>query len=478
LTHAYHESVKSGMKEPVEDTVVHIGSALAASVATTMAGFLAMLLGVTPNSITQGKVLSLGIFYAFIITIVALPPLMILQRKFIYSKLDETIFRIRGRKDSIGRNPIDRFLAGLAKFQVKRPGLVLGIVGIITILIIPGFTLVYMDVEGENWIPDGDDVLISLEKVGYNFGGTESMNLIFRLKQEDMGDYDPNGIKDLRDPRVLRQMASLDRLVGDLKWVDSIDSPSTLIARYNNDRIPQDSAEINRIIEEHPDVRATFNSDFSIALFTPRADDIEYPEYFELMQELDGVSFPSEVEIIPQGSVPEDIELEQMMGSDTIRTALIGFVFVITLAALFFVSMVAGFLAFIPIVFAILWTVGIMGYINLPFTILTTGMLAILMGMGIDFSIHIMHSTKRFIKKYGTLEKAIPEAMMSTGQAIAVATITTMVGFSALSFATLVNTRRLGWTLAVGIFCTFFACMLIVPSVLALQHKWKQRRLK
>jgi predicted RND superfamily exporter protein len=46
----------------------------------------------------------------------------------------------------------------------------------------------------------------------------------------------------------------------------------------------------------------------------------------------------------------------------------------------------------------------------------------------------------------------------------------------ALSFATLNNTRRVGWTLAIGIIATFFACILIVPAVLSLQQKMKSRR--
>ena len=63
---------------------------------------------------------------------------------------------------------------------------------------------------------------------------------------------------------------------------------------------------------------------------------------------------------------------------------------------------------------------------------------------------------------------------MSTGQAISVTTITTVIGFMALSFATLVNTMRLGWTLAVGIGATFFSCMLIVPAVLAIKYRTKK----
>jgi len=476
LTHAYHAGVQEGKPNATEHAVVGIGPALTASVATTLGGFLAMLLGLSPNSQIQGTVLALGIAYAFFITLVALPPLMVLQRKFVYSRLDEVVFKIRGKRElSSKKNILDKFLYSLAGVQARRPGLVLLVVVAATILIIPGFSLVYLDTEDENWLPEQDDVVDSLGELGTNFGGTESMNLLFRI-DAGVGDFDPDSIRDLRDPRIIEPMASLDLAVEDLDWVDVVESPTNDIRAVNNNVIPQEFENIKKVIEENPEIKGKYSSDFSLAKFTLRYDGIDRVRYFELLSEVDSISFPREVAVIPQGPVPEDIELEQMLTSDTTRTTSFGFLFVIVIASLFYLSIVAGLMAFIPIIIAVIWTVGLMGYINLPFTILTTGMLAILMGMGIDFSIHIMHSIKAAMKKFGKLELAIPEALMSTGEAISITTMTTILGFMVLSLATLVNTRRLGWTLALGILATFFSCMLTVPAVMAIQYKFKQRK--
>ncbi|MCF7861039.1 MMPL family transporter [Candidatus Woesearchaeota archaeon] len=474
LTHRYHENIKNGHEDATKDTVKGIGTALFASVMTTLAGFLAMLLGVSPNSQVQGTVLSYGVAFAFIISITILPPLMRLQRKFIYSKLDETLFKLGGNSrkgQSKKKSFIDSFLSYIAAVQVKAPVRVLIGAVIFTVLVIPGFTLVYLDTDGENWVPEGDDIVEGLNDVGYNFGGTSSMNLLFVLEGSTVGVYDEFAVHDLRDPRVIGPMDSLDSVITDLTWVDSVDSPTSLIRRYNNGRVPQDEHEIVNIISENADIRGNFNDDYSIAKYTLNFDLIDRDDYYELLKEVEGINFPKEVQIIPQGSIPEDIEFEQTMGNDTMLTTTIGFLLVILIASLFYKSIVNGLLAFIPIVFAIIWTVGMMGYIDLPFTVLTTGMLAILMGMGIDFSIHLMHSIKEKMEEHKNLEDAVPRALMSTGQAISVTTITTVVGFMALSFATLVNTMRLGWTLALGIGATFFACIVIVPAVLVIKYK-------
>jgi len=472
LTHAYHEKVKEGEQKAAIRSVRSVGPALFASVVTTIVGFLALVLGATPNSQTQGTVLAFGIAYAFIITIIGLPALMVLQRKYVYTKLDEVVFRIRGKQDvQKKKSIIDRFLYYIARWQARSPVLVILFVVLITLLIIPGFGLVYLDTDDDGWVPDEDPVVQNLVELELQFGGTESMNILFQI-DSSAGDFDAGAITDLRDPRVMIPMSRMDRVIEDIDWIDVVESPTNDIRQINNNKVPQELDVIKNLFEDNPGLSEKYSEDYSLAKVTLRFDTIDRPEFFDLMREVESVSFPKEVKIIPQGGVPEDIELETMLGSDTMRTTGMGFVFVIVVASTLYASIIAGILAFMPIIIAVIWTVGMMGYINLPFTVLTTGMLAILMGLGIDFSIHLMHSIKEKMREFKDIHLALPEALLSTGQAISITTITTVFGFMVLTFATLTNTKRLGWTLALGILATFFACILIVPAVMALQYKF------
>jgi len=470
LTHAYHSQVRSGQKNAALNAVNEVGPALFASVMTTIVGFLALVLGVTPNSQTQGTVLAIGITYAFIITIVLLPALMVFQRKFVYSKLDEVVFRIRGRpRDEKRQGIIEKFLSFIAGWQARRPLLVLGAVALATILIVPGFGLIYLDTDDDSWLPDHDNVVDNLREFTYQFGGTDSMNLLFKI-DDVQGDYDEGAVTDLRDPRVLLPMRQMDTVLSDISWIDVVESPTSDIYAMTS-YIPQDIEDAKSLFQKYPDLSSKYNDDYSLARITLRFDGMDREDFYEVMDEVNAIDFPNEIEIIPQGGVPQDIELEQTLNADTLRTTLMGFGFVILVASIMYASVLSGILAFFPIIIAIVWTVGTMGYINLPFTVLTTGMLAILMGLGIDFSIHIMHSIKTNMRKFKDIEKALPEALLSTGQAISITTLTTVFGFMVLTFATLVNTKRLGWTLALGILCTFLACILIVPAVMALRYK-------
>jgi len=143
------------------------------------------------------------------------------------------------------------------------------------------------------------------------------------------------------------------------------------------------------------------------------------------------------------------------------------------IASFLYRSITVGLLSFFPIIFSMLWAVGIMGYVGLPFTVLTSGMLSIVMGMGIDFSIHLIHKTKEKQRQGESIDAAITEAVTGTGEAILMATITTITGFISLVLASLLVTRRLGLTLAIAIAAAFFACMIIVPAVLKIEYLLK-----
>ncbi len=470
MTHGYNHAVRRGERNPTHYTVVAVGSALFASFLTTVAGFLAMTAGGSPLSVTQGIVLALGITYAFITSILVLPAILVLQRKLVYSRLDEAIFTIRGEQKTRSNQMLKRVLTWLAVLITRRPYHVLVTVIALTVIAIPGLGLVRMDTSNDNWLPKNDPVWESLDKVGYNFGGVDSQNFLVMIdKNTESGEQ---AVTDLRDPRVLQSVADIDATLERLKYIDSVDSPADTIKNINEGRIPQTFEQVQRIMAEHPETKQMYNRDYSIMLVALRSNTFtDREQYYEVLGEIEGIRLPTGVTIIPQGGFAEDIELDKTINDSMMLTTLLGFALVFIIASLFFRSIVRGLLAFVPIFFAIAWTIGTMGYVNLPFTVLTTGMLAILMGAGIDYSIHIMHSTERSIKEGMKPNEALRRTITTIGESLFLSTITTMIGFLALTLASLLATKRLGLTLTLGMMFTFFSCVLIVPAILSIVYK-------
>jgi hydrophobe/amphiphile efflux-3 (HAE3) family protein len=466
MAHGYHEELHEGTKKPILKVVPRIGGALLVSAMTTIAGFYAMTFGMSPSSQMQGFILATGIFYAFLSTLLVLPPMLTLHRRF--TKLKPEFLKVPEHGESWSL----KFLRPLARLQVKRPASILVAFIVITILLVPGFAFVRMDTSNENWLPENDPVLEALDEVGARFGSLESQNFLLQIE----GDSE---IIDLRDPGIIEKIGHIDEAMESLSYVDSFSSPADRLGLLNDGRLPQEREEIKQLIEQDPELREMFNEDYTLVMMNARSDSFDAEKdnqiaLGEMMGEAEAIQFPEGTRFYPQGNIAQWIELDETLAADTMFTTLLGFLFVIIIASLVYRSLLVGMLAFLPIIFSLLWTVGIMGYIDLPFTVLTSGMMAIVMGMGVDFSVHLIHITKLGLKKGLTMAEAITQSVTKTGEAISTSTLTTVIGLSALMLANLLATQRLGATLAIAISMCFLACILLVPASLMLEDKVKR----
>jgi predicted RND superfamily exporter protein len=143
---------------------------------------------------------------------------------------------------------------------------------------------------------------------------------------------------------------------------------------------------------------------------------------------------------------------------------------VLLIASIIYASITVGLIALIPIIIGLVWAIGLMGYFGVPFTSLSTGIVSLVLGIGIDFSIHLVDGVKRYLKRTN-LEDALQKTLVSSGTSILLSSMTTFIGFMALSFSQLLGTRRLGWSLALAVIAVFIVSMLTVPAIMKLTQK-------
>jgi len=143
-------------------------------------------------------------------------------------------------------------------------------------------------------------------------------------------------------------------------------------------------------------------------------------------------------------------------------TTIVGFILVFVVASLFYRSALVGLIAITPIVLALVWTISTMRLLDLPFTPLSVTIFTMVMGIGIDYSIHLVHRIKEE-RKLHKIEDAVVIAVTNVGDSLfsatatatATATTTTTVCFASLTLASLLAVDRLGRTLSLGvIFCS------------------------
>jgi hypothetical protein len=120
-----------------------------------------------------------------------------------------------------------------------------------------------------------------------------------------------------------------------------------------------------------------------------------------------------------------------------------------------------------PILLAILFAMGFMGLLQIPSTPLTVMLATLLLGLGIDYSIHFIARYREERMNGKTLEEALLITSSTVGESIALTSITTTFGFLSLMTIMLVPVQDFGKIAAVGlVFCAIFVPIIISVGLL------------
>ena len=489
ITHRFFELLREDHDFPLAESVTTIAPPLFASAVTTMAGFVAMAFGRMPMNAKMGFLLTTGIAYAFLAVLIILPPLLVLERRYMSAAFKHTcelaphpaggaIAAINasnagcagsgsGGSSTGGDGIVRGALKGLALFQTKAPVFVILIALVLTALVAPFATQSRMDESSENWIPEDCAIIEAFQSMWSDYSGTDTLTVVMTLDNAET-------VSDLADPAVLRSVHRLAMVLGSDTIVETVDSATFAIMDANGGHLPQTLYTSKKIIEENPEIRSKFNRDYSAMRFDVAGTSIESVDMPAIEQEVGTVSFPDGVSAHLAGMGPMDYALGEQMESEMGFTTAVGFVLVFVVASLFYRSALVGLIAITPIVLALIWTISTMGMIDLPFTALSVTIFTMVMGIGIDYSIHLVHRIKEERKSH-KIEDAVVIAVTNVGDSLFSATATTAVCFASLTLASLLAVDRLGRTLSLGVIFCFLAALWMVPAILVIEERVRTR---
>ena len=117
-------------------------------------------------------------------------------------------------------------------------------------------------------------------------------------------------------------------------------------------------------------------------------------------------------------------------------------------------------IALIPLAVGVFWMVGFMHLTRQQFTVMNVMGLPMIIGIGIDDGVHIVH---RWIHEGGG---RIYTVFSSTGKAILLTSLTTMLAFGSLVFSIWRGFAHLGAALFVGVAACFLTTVIILPGII------------
>lgn len=379
-------------------------------------------------------------------------------------------------KDLEKPNKYKDFLRSIAKIQIKHPFFTIALIIAITIALFGGISQVKTVASLEKMMPTDVEEIASFNILRDNGLGQDMIAVVLDINQESSvpNSYDITDYEYYIYAKKLKEAFSKqDNVISTYAFSDVIDMYAKIqnleINEKNYDLLlsnPQVIKQISRFVNlEKTNTIILVTTDIS-------ADDLRMNLLSSnIKKDIDSLGRPNSVKISITGTPIIQQKLGEVIEHDRKITERLSAVFVFILVAIVFGSFIAALVPMVTIILSIIWLYGVMGYTNLPISTLAGGVAAMVIGIGVDYSIHLRNKFEYERKKGESIEYAVEETMANTGYVLTIVTIVTSIAFMSFLLGKMPEMGRFGLLMTIGVGLSFFLSVVGLPALFIIEEK-------
>ncbi len=456
-----HESAKQSIIHALAGVAVPV---ILAAV-TTMAGFLSFIFGSYLKMIRDfGLFTALGTFFAVFLSLVFVPAVL-------------SVFSVKPKNNAtpeiiIRTSRMNKyFLIPLQKLLYKSPKQIIYTWLVLAVFAILGITMIQRNVDIRNYFKKENPTRIAENIMTQKFGGTKPVFVHFK--------------GDILSPEVLKTMLRLQEYMKESPDIASTQSVADLVLSINNafgegEKIPDEKETIEQLwflLDGNENIKKFITPDLTEAVIISKfisSDNESKKEFARFMQKFISENSSENFTIEVTGMPFIDVTMDRSLIHSQIGSLIIAIIFVIVIVGLILRSAVSGIYAAIPIVASIIILFGFMGFTGIPLNIATVLVASIAVGIGIDYSIHVISHFKHALKTGANLSAALSETIEISGRAIVINVFSVSAGFLVLLFSEMVPLEYFGLLISLSMFGAGLGALTLLPAILILANRNKK----
>tara|TARA_R110002050_G_scaffold300779_1_gene472609 strand:+ start:32267 stop:34525 length:2259 start_codon:yes stop_codon:yes gene_type:complete len=428
---------------------------------TTAIGFVSFVFGAYLTMIKDfGIFTAVGTLIALMLSVFFVPALI--SGLSMYSK---KIVTENKEKQTILTHKI---LLPLVNFLFKHPKYTLTGWGVLLMLCIGGITLIKTSVNMADYFKKDNPTRVAEDVMQKKFGGSLPVFVVF------------DG--DMQSPEVLKMMISTEHFMKEDPNIEITQSVADLIEQMNDamgegKKIPDDKAKIEQLwflLDGQEVMPQLVNNDLSKGIIQSKFASVDSKELEVFTAKMnrfieDNPNEHCKIELTGMPSVY--VKLNSSLINSQYNSLLIAIIMVVLIVGLILRSGTKGIFAAIPVVATIIVLFGFMGITGIPLDIATVLVASIALGIGIDYSIHVITGFNKHLTTHGDAEKAIEETILLSGKAVIINVISVSAGFLVLLFSQIVPLQNFGLLVAISMIGSGFGALTLLPVILILVNR-------
>lgn len=389
-----------------------VGAPVFFTAITTLIGFGSFLVSRIPQVRSWGLLIGSGALAAFVLGFLLLPALYRLSRP--------------GKRRPIRTGAgLDR----LGRFLVRRRIPVLVALAVVTLGLGAAASQVDLERQLESEVDPEDPAFAQLDAVEQRFGGQSTIQ--FLIPRADGS----------------QTLEATTQAVQAIPGIGFVDSPAT---RIDGPPYAADDPRLEGVsVDEAWLITAGYPTD----------------QERDILPELEEVAAKQDVGIAGRGLI--QVQSEGAVLDSLLLSTAVAFGLVLILLFAIFRRPGPALLAFAPLVMVLVWQLGIQAIAGIPLNSVTGITSAMVIGIGVDYSLHLMSDLRRAREEGATPDEAAVGAVRHVGQPVLAATLSTVGAFTILSFSQLSQLAQFGTVAAIVVACAFLVSITFLPAATA-----------
>ena len=438
---------------------------------TTAIGFVSFVFGAYLTMIRDfGIFTSLGTLFALMLSLFFVPAVisaLSLHKKNISEK----------QHNSTQNNNFlsNKILRPLVNLLFHHPKYTLATWGVLIALSIGGMFLITTSVNMNEYFKEDNPTRVSEDVMQEKFGGSQPVFVVFK--------------GDIQSPEVLNMMIKTEDYMEQYPEISTTQSIADLVEEMNNamgegKKIPTSKEKIEQLwfLLDGQDILSQLITDELdegiIQSKFASSDSKEMSDFVDYMDKYIKENSTEDCQISITGMPSVYVRMSESLLSSQASSLIIAILMVLIIVGLMLRSLSKGVYATIPIIATIAILFGFMGYVGISLDIATVLVASIALGIGIDYSIHVITHFNHSMKETGDINRALEDTIMVSGKAIVINVVSVAAGFLVLLFSQMVPLQNFGLLVALSMIGSGLGALTLLPVILILTNRKKQITVK
>ncbi|RLG13967.1 MAG: hypothetical protein DRN66_03140 [Candidatus Nanohalarchaeota archaeon] len=321
----------------------------------------------------------------------------------------------------------------------------------------------------KDMLPDDIEVIQTMDLIKNQFGGTDSVMIVIEIDPEYKGS---NEIRDIREPEVIRYIYLLGESARHIDDVTGVSSSAEILKNMNNDHLPKTKNKVIDLSKDSALIGRYISEDYALSTIriNLREDFDEDQILVDLTDLINEIPKPSSLKVSLAGQDIAMPIIKEQLKPDMKKTSTFSLIGIIIVLLLLFRSVKHGLIPLATIGIGILWTFGFIAFIGMGINSATSGVISMIMGIGIDFGIQTITRFRQELTRYNK-HQAMAITLDAVFMPMATTTLAALIGFKAMSLGELTMMGEMGTIMSYGIAACFLAAITFLPAILIITQK-------